>query len=99
MVTIILSAGAHYNYTSAYVWMFFSALYLVRAARNDALKQMTIYYVLSGWTAPIVLIAVLAGLHVNYYGVGVRCLPSIASGYLWIYVGTYFFLALVHPIL
>lgn len=95
MGRIIFSVATHYSYTAAYNWMLFSGLYLIRAARNDALKQMTIYYVLSGWSLPVPLIAVMVGINVNYYGVGFRRLPSVVYGYLWIYVGVFFMLALV----
>lgn len=52
-------------------------------------------YALIGWGVPALLVAVMAGLNVQSYGIGYRCLATVYNYYMYLYIGSYLFFCLV----
>ncbi|XP_041484478.1 uncharacterized protein LOC121431071 isoform X2 [Lytechinus variegatus] len=85
----IVAALLHYLYLAVFAWMLIEGIHLylmlVKVFGSEGSKQ--IYYLIIGWGAPIIVVAVSVGIRYKEYGTSEMCWLKPGSSVIWAFVG------------
>nr|XP_054771830.1 adhesion G-protein coupled receptor G7-like [Lytechinus pictus] len=85
----IVAALLHYLYLAVFAWMLIEGIHLylmlVKVFGSEGSKQ--IYYLIIGWGAPIIVVAISVGIRYKEYGTSEMCWLKPGSSVIWAFVG------------
>ncbi|XP_030838654.1 adhesion G protein-coupled receptor L3 [Strongylocentrotus purpuratus] len=85
----IVAALLHYLYLAVFGWMLIEGIHLylmlVKVFGSEGSKQM--YYLVIGWGAPVIVVAITVGIRHHEYGTEDMCWIKPGSGAIWAFVG------------